>query len=435
MSSARAFIRPARNRPNLHVMMNSTATKILITNEPNLKRVYAVEFINNGKKYTVGVKKEAILSGGAVNTPQLLLLSGIGPRDELNKVGIPVIHNLPGVGKNLHNHVAYFVTFVLDKITGTNDLDWANALDYILNKKGPLSSTGMSQVTGIINSKYADPRGDHPDLQIFFGGYLANCASSGEVGAPADIDNPKSPKHFSMSPVVLHPKSRGSITLRTNDPLEPPVIKANYLTEPEDMATLIEGVRVCQKLGSAKVLKEKYGSRMDTEPVSDCGEKYQYDSDEYWDCAIKHDTGPENHQVGSCKMGPSSDPMAVVDNELRVYGINGLRVVDASVMPMVPSGNTAAPTMMIAEKANDFIRKRWATGQGFQVGDRFRPNQQPTQPTRQPVKQPAKRPTRPPYYPPPWNPEFQHSPEFHRQHPHIPMPPQGRQWNGPRQYY
>lgn len=104
-----------------------------------------------------------------------------------------------------------------------------------------MTSTGMSQVTGILNTKYADPSGNHPDLQMFFGGYLANCASTGEVNALGDPDNPKTPKHFSVSPVVLHPKSRGDITLRSTNPLDPPVIKANYLTEPEDMATLIEG--------------------------------------------------------------------------------------------------------------------------------------------------------------------------------------------------
>lgn len=135
LSSARAFLRPARNRPNLHIMMNSTATKILIANDdPKLKRVWGVEFMNKGKKYTVGVKKEVVLSGGAVNSPQMLLLSGVGPQEELRKLGIPVVHDLPGVGKNLHNHVAYFVNFVLDKEPNYNDLDWANALDYILHR-------------------------------------------------------------------------------------------------------------------------------------------------------------------------------------------------------------------------------------------------------------------------------------------------------------
>lgn len=120
----------------------------------------------------------------------------------------------------------------------------------------------------------------------------------------------------------------------------------------------IVGVRLAQKLATAPILKNKYGIRIDTTPEGDCDKKYQFDSDDYWDCAIRHGTGPENHQVGTCKMGPKSDPMAVVDPELQVHGINGLRVVDASVMPLVTSGNTAAPTMMIAERANDFIRKR-----------------------------------------------------------------------------
>lgn len=415
--------------------MNSTATKVLITKEKDLKRVYAVEFVNKGKKYTVGVRKEAILSGGAVNSPQLLLLSGVGPKDELAKVGIPVIHDLPGVGKNLHNHVAYFVSYVLDKEKSYNDLNWANAMDYILHHKGPLSSTGMSQVTGIINSKYADPSGEHPDIQMFFAGYLAQCADTGEVHAFSDPKNPKDPKHFLISPVVLHPKSRGTISLKSSDPLQPPLIKANYLTEPEDMASLIEGVRLAQRLASANILKEKYGVRPDTTPVDECKDK-PYDSDDYWDCAIRHGTGPENHQVGSCKMGPKTDPMAVVDPELQVHGINGLRVVDCSIMPLVPSGNTASPAMMVAEKANDFIKKRWGSGGG--VGDRFAGGR-PSAPVRPPPlytssQKMPQRPQRPGGPHPggvhPWSPGFQHSEEFHKSHPHIP-PPDGRQMRGP----
>lgn len=417
LSSARAFIRPARNRPNLHVMMNTTVTKILITKERDLKRVYAVEFVNAGKKVTVGVKKEAVLSAGAVNSPQILLLSGVGPKEQLARVGVPLVHDLPGVGKNLHNHVAYFLSFVMDKEKSYNDLDWASAMEYVMNKKGPLSSTGMSQVTGILNTKYADPSGNHPDLQMFFAGYLAQCADTGEVNAFSDPTKPDDPKHLLMSPVVLHPKSRGDITLRSKDPLEPPVIRANYLTEPEDMAVLIEGVRLAQRLGAAPVLKEKYGMREDKTPVADCADKHAYDSDDYWDCAIRHGTGPENHQVGSCKMGPATDASAVVDAELRVHGINGLRVVDCSIMPSVPSGNTASPAMMVAERANDFIRKRWA-GSSVNVGDRF--GSRPTQP---PQKRPPVRPPPPGTHP--WSPGFQHSSEFHKTHPHIPMPPHG----------
>ncbi|GLV42238.1 Glucose dehydrogenase [Carabus blaptoides fortunei] len=359
MSSARAFLRSAKDRPNLHVSMNSTVTKVLLTNERNIKRVYAVEYQHKGRKYTVGVKKEAIVSGGAVNSPQVLLLSGIGPREELQRIGIPVIHDLPGVGKNLHNHVAYFMSFIMRNRTDYNDLTWANALEYILNHSGPMSSTGLSQVTGIINTKYADPSGTHPDLQMFFAGYLANCASSGAVDAMADPEHPDEPKHVYMSPVVLHPKSRGSITLRSADPLAPPVIHANYLTEPEDMATLIEGIRLAQRLGSANVLKHKYGMEFDKTEVKECSKQYPFDSDDYWNCAIRHGTGPENHQAGSCKMGPAEDPMAVVDPELAVHGIIGLRVIDTSIMPMVVSGNTAAPAMMIAEKGCDMIKKRW----------------------------------------------------------------------------
>lgn len=340
-------------------MLNSTATKIVFQNQGGKKVATGVEFIYNNRPMSVRILKEVIVSGGTVNSPQILLLSGVGPKRELDRVGIQQFHELPGVGRNLHNHVTFYMSFLLKKRQAINDLDWASALDYLLNRRGPLSSTGMSQLTARISSKFADPSGNDPDLQMFFAGYLANCAKTGEARALEDPSKPDTPKHLTVSPVVLHPKSRGYITLKSKNPLDDPLIYVNYLTQQQDVATLIDGIRVAQKLGNTRVLKEKYGIEYDREEYGDCGSKHQYDSDQYWECAVRHSTGPENHQVGSCKMGPASDSEAVVDPTLKVHGIDNVRVMDCSVMPMIVSGNTHATAVMIAEKGVDSIKKRW----------------------------------------------------------------------------
>jgi len=215
------------------------------------------------------------------------------------------------------------------------------------------------QVTAKLNSKYADLPGDHPDVQLFFGGYLANCASTGFVGENKDPENPLKKRRVSISPVVLHPKSRGYVTLMSSNPLDPPLIHANYLTHPADMFTLLDAINFTLKLGNTRVLKEGFGFELDKTPIPSCIQKQPFGTDGYWKCYARTATVPENHQAGSCRMGPSSDQTAVVDPELKVYGLKNLRVIDASIMPVVVSGNTNAPVIMIAEKGSDLIKKHW----------------------------------------------------------------------------
>ncbi|XP_011867252.1 PREDICTED: glucose dehydrogenase [FAD, quinone]-like [Vollenhovia emeryi] len=348
LSTARAFLRPARNRPNLHIMLNSTATKILF-DENN--RAVGVEFVHDGMMKHVSVAKEVVVSGGAVNSPQILLNSGIGPREELNAVGVPVVRDLPGVGKNLHNHVAYALAFTIND-TDTTPLNWATAMEYLLFRDGLMSGTGISEVTAMINTKFADPREDHPDVQLIFGGYLADCAETGMVGEKKGTN-----RSIYIIPTILHPKSRGYLRLRNNDPLSKPLIHPKYLTHADDVAALVEAVKFSVRLSETEALK-KYGFQLDRTPVKNC-ENLKFGCDAYWECAIRHDTAPENHQAGSCMMGPPDDPLAVVDNQLRVRGVRGVRVADTSIMPKVTSGNTNAPAIMIGERAADFIKKTW----------------------------------------------------------------------------
>ncbi|XP_077298009.1 glucose dehydrogenase [FAD, quinone]-like [Arctopsyche grandis] len=369
MSTATAFLRPASGRSNLHVMLNSTATRVVI--DPTTKVVFGLEFMYKGKKKVAKSSKEVILSAGALNSPQLLLLSGIGPKEDLTKLNIPVIHHLPGVGKNLHNHVASFVDFKLNKENATQSLNWATAMEYMLKRTGALSSTGLSQMTGVLNSKYAEPNGNHPDVQMFFSGYLAGCSRTGQLFEPLNTNNEDEKTTISIRPVYLHPKSRGYLTLASKDPTAPPLMYPNYLTEPEDIDVLVESIKMALKFGESKILSEKYGIEADKTPIPECASQGEWGTDAYWRCMVKVATGPENHQVGTCKMGSPQDSLAVVSNELRVFGIKGLRVIDASIMPIVPSGNTAAPTIMIAERGSAFIKNMWNWNKPPIVHDHF----------------------------------------------------------------
>lgn len=292
VSSARAYLRPARDRPNLTVLLNTTVTRVVI--DPKRKAVTGVEYVTrdpDGKtrKDSARVSKEVIVSGGAVNSPQVLLLSGVGPSDDLRRVGIPVVHDLPSVGKNLHNHVTFGIDFFLRNATSTFDLDWAAALEYMLSRQGPLSSTGLSQLTAKLPSSKGSQQ--DPDLQFFFAGYLANCAKTGQVG-----EDPGYVRHVYVSPVVLHPKSRGHIALKSKDPLAAPKIVANYLAEPEDTSTLVEGIKIALRLADTNALGKKHGFELEKTPIKGC-EKSSFGSDSYWECAVRQMTGPENHQV------------------------------------------------------------------------------------------------------------------------------------------
>ncbi|XP_028172924.1 glucose dehydrogenase [FAD, quinone]-like [Ostrinia furnacalis] len=367
-SAAKAFLRPVRLRQNLHIALFSHVTKVLI--DKDTKRAYGVEFIRDGTKQVVYATKEVILSAGAIGSPQLLLLSGVGPEDHLKEVGVDVIHNSPGVGKNLQDHIAvgglvfrvdYPVSLVMNRLVNIN-----SALRYAVTEDGPLTSSIGLEVVAFINTKYANATDDWPDIEFM----MTSCSTPSDGGTQvkrahsltddfynevfAEINNQDV---FGIFPMMLRPKSRGFIKLRSKNPLEYPIMVHNYLTHPDDVGVLREGVKAAVAVGQTQAMK-RFGARFHDKPLPNCKHLPLY-TDEYWDCLIRQYTMTIYHLSGTAKMGPSTDPMAVLDSQLRVHGVEGLRVIDASMMPTITNGNINAPVMMVAEKGADMIKEAW----------------------------------------------------------------------------
>ncbi|KAF7277723.1 hypothetical protein GWI33_009270 [Rhynchophorus ferrugineus] len=362
LSTAKAFVRPHRQSRNLDVMLNSTVTRILVSEVNGEKKATGVEFVYNNETYVVNVTKEVILAGGAVNTPQILLLSGIGDKAVLDEVGIEQVHNLPAVGKGIKNHVSFSIAVRINR-TNYVDLNWETLTQYIEFEDGPLSSTGMSQITARIPSNYTDS--DDPDIQLFFSGYDNTCAYSGDPESPVDEDDPDAQRTIYISAVNLHPKSSGSITLRSSDPFDKPKIVANYLTNPADIKVVVNAIRYAQQLIQSPTLISKYNVTLLQYSYGDCGSTYEFDTDEFWECAIKYDTYPENHQSCSCKIGLEDDENTCANQNLQLHGIPNIRLADASAMVEPPSGNTQATIVAIAERAVLYIREKYLGERAF----------------------------------------------------------------------
>ncbi|XP_046753206.1 glucose dehydrogenase [FAD, quinone]-like [Diprion similis] len=344
-SSAASYLRPIRNRENLHISLNSTVTRVLIEDG----KAVGVEYFKSGEFKMVRASREVILSAGNVKSPHILLLSGIGPKDHLKSMGITVIKDLPGVGSNYNDHPFFPLTFTINE-NDVYDNNWAAAAEYLASQTGPLSSYGIAGVFAQLASSATTP--DYPDIQIFSTGYLADCAP-GEIGALRSTGR----RTLSLSALHLHPKSRGRISLASTDPFESPLIWGNFLSESSDVDRLLDGINSILKLTNTNTLRS-HNMTLSMPTVEACRD-YTFSTTEYWKCALRQSVRGVGHGNGCCKMGPDHDAMAVVDHKLRVRGIKGLRVVDTSVMPKVISGNTATPTMMIAERAADFIKKHY----------------------------------------------------------------------------
>ena len=292
-----------------------------------------MEYDDGDGRQTVRAEEEVILSAGAINTPQLLLLSGIGPAEHLRSHGIDVAVDSPGVGRNLQDHLLVTVNY---SCTGSITRDDTGTLDdvveYPVRGSGRLSSNG-GEAGGFLRSA---PSLDRPDIQFHFGpGYFMRHG----------FENPDDGRGFYIAATQVRPESRGRIELRSDDPFDDPAIDPRYLTDPADLDVLIEGVRRAREVARAEPFDEYRGEEVWP------GEDAQ--SDEEIGEHIREHAQTIYHPVGTCKMG--DDEAAVVDERLRVHGVSGLRVVDASVMPRIVGGNTNAATLAIAEKAADLI--------------------------------------------------------------------------------
>ena len=329
-SAADAYLRPALKRPNLIVHTRAQATRLLLEGT----RASGVEYIRNGAVDRVRADREVILCGGTINSPQLLMLSGIGPADHLTALEIPVVADLPGVGQNLQDHLLLGVAYECKQpITLAAAETFGNLLRYMLFKTGPLASN-VCEAGGFLKTKSDLPA---PDLQLNFGPvFYVNHGFTRPTG-----------HGFSIGPSLIRPRSRGRIALLSSDPLEPPLIQPNYFLDDADRQVLVESVALARRIARAKAFDAYRGAEVLP------GEQAQSQKviSEYV-CNIIE---TQYHPVGTCKMG--TDPMAVVDARLRVRGVEGLRVVDASIMPAIVGGNTNAPTIMIAEKAADLIKE------------------------------------------------------------------------------
>lgn len=367
-SATTAFIDPVIGRRNLKILTRSRVTRVVI--DPDTKEATGVEYVRNGKKYIATASKETILSAGAFNSPQLLMLSGVGPKDHLQEVGIDVIQNLP-VGEKIYDHLTFIgLLFTVNESIVNEQKSVENPvsfLDFFLNGKGPLTSTGVEALTYIKTNISDDPE-DYPDVElIFIGGGLHT--DRGQIyGRQFRVkkriydalfkpleDTPA----FMILPMLVHPKSFGYMKLKSKNPFYYPKFYGKYFTDPDntDIKTFTASIREAQRIVASPAMA-KYGAKIVDVKIPGC-ESHDFNSDEYWECALRHISVTLHHQVASCKMGPENDTEAVVDNELRVYGVRNLRVADASVIPLPVTAHTNVPSYMVGEKASDLIKRSW----------------------------------------------------------------------------
>ncbi|CAH0772698.1 unnamed protein product [Bemisia tabaci] len=372
VSAGEAFLRrPSNSRPNLHVVQMARVTRVLI--DPKTKSAYGVEFVKNRRTRIVRARKEVVLSAGAFNSPQLLMLSGIGPAEHLQKHGIEVVSDLR-VGDNLQEHPAFATLGFAVNETGVALISQRLLRDPINTSVQWLLGTGWGTTMGCeglgyVRTKYNTFPPGVPDIEyIFVPASLGSEAGDGgsilrkSMNIPDEVYNAvftdlMNVEAWSIWPMLMYPESRGQVRLQSKNPWRAPVIRANFFTRGKDLATIVEGIKMAVDLAGTQAF-QRYGSRLQIRPIPGC-EHLIYGSDPYWACAVQHLTMQMHHQCCTNKMGPPWDRSSVVNPRLQVYGVSRLRVVDCSIMPTITGGHTVAPAYMIGEKGADIIKQDW----------------------------------------------------------------------------
>lgn len=376
LNTAKAFLNPVKKRKNLYVIKHAFVSKLQICHKT--KRAFAVEYYYRNEKVPrfAHVSKEIILSAGTVGTPKILILSGVGPKNHLEELNIIIEKDL-AVGLNLQDHLMFpgvpiTLNTGLEARTPLDVLD--HAYEYLTRRTGPLARIGATEVLGYLNV-YGD---DTPDILLQFLFFIANETENlldfmKGIGVEEDIYlqyhalNKRSDLLIPL-PTLLHPKSRGHIRLKSSDFDDTPIIRTGYLNNLFDLDAMLLAIRTVQSLAMTKPMKLFNASVEFLTFPGCCG--LELDSDPYWACAISHLAGTAHNQVGTCRMGSCLDPTSVVDEALKVIGINGLRVADSSIIPKAQSALPLATTIMIGEKVSDMIKTDWR--------DTYEPHKCPT---------------------------------------------------------
>jgi len=335
-SSAAAYLRPARGRQNLTVVTQAHATRVLIENG----RAVGVEYRSPQGLRTARARGEVIVSGGTYGSPHLLQLSGLGPADLLNELGVGMVRDMPAVGANLHDHFNTYGAYRLSQAVTLNDVARSNARKLLAGMQYVFGRRGMMATSGLFAGAFvrSDQRLEKPDIQI-------NMSAWSTAERDRDGIHPHPFPGITLSPVHLRPEGRGTVRAKSPDPLTPPEIRFNFLKSDYDMQALVFGIRMCRKIAAQPALAPYVAEEVAP------GVKFATDAEL---ADVVRASGVSNHHpVGTCRMGKGVD--AVVDPRLRVHGVGGLRVADASIMPAIIAGNTNAPSIMIGEKAAAMI--------------------------------------------------------------------------------
>jgi choline dehydrogenase-like flavoprotein len=365
-STAKAFLHPVKSRPNLDILTRAQVSRVLI--DSKTKRATGVEYCREGSSATLQVSatKEVILSGGSVGTPQMLMLSGVGPKAHLEEHKIDCISDLP-VGSNMQDHIMTVIGYeVQNTVTyGLHSQTVGNILRYLLCRKGPFTSNGL-ELSGFVETGVRDDLNGAPDIQlhVIAAGATTKDGENLRVAERYQVTDEDIAGKAFVSPisVLLHPKSLGTVRLASSDPNDHPLIDPNYFEHKDDVASVVEGC----KLIHDKIMKagawEHYKPKLFMHPNLLNDIDAPVGSDKFWEMYTRHTAVTVYHPVGTCTMGDPKDSKTVVDPQCRVLGIKGLRVIDASIMPSLPSGNTNAASIMVGEKGADLIRQTWQSG-------------------------------------------------------------------------